>query len=71
MAIFYDDRREPVTDDMIGRLCVVGLADERVLVKTILRGQLPNRLNLSANVGPPIYDVDIVWGALVKEMRPR
>lgn len=69
--IFYDDRREPVTDDLIGRLCVVGLADSRVLVKTISRGQLANRFNLSANVGPPIYDVEILWAALVKEMRPR
>ncbi|MEK9722107.1 MAG: helix-turn-helix transcriptional regulator [Rhodospirillaceae bacterium] len=33
--VFFDDRREPVTPDLIGRLCVVGLADDRVLIKQI------------------------------------
>lgn len=69
--LFYDDVRKPVTDDLIGRLCVVELSDGRVLVKELRRGQLDRRFNLFSNTQPPIYDVQVVWAALVKDMRPR
>ena len=41
--VYFDDRREAVTDDLLGRLCVVGLADGRVLVKQVLRGKAEGR----------------------------
>lgn len=69
--LFYDDVRNPVTDDLIGRICVVGLSDGRVLVKELRRGQLPKRFSLFSNTEPPVYDVVIHWAARVKDMRPR
>jgi hypothetical protein len=69
-VLFYDDVRSPVTDDLIGRLCVVGLEDGRVLVKEIRRGTLPGRFTLWSN-HPPIYDAPVLWAARVRGMRPR
>ena len=38
-VVHYDDVRRPVTPDMIGPLCVVGLDDGRVLIKKIKRSK--------------------------------
>lgn len=69
--IFYDKVERPVTSDMIGRLCVVGLTDGRILVKKIRYGQLTGHYNLISNTEAPIYDVEIAWAARVKQMTPR
>jgi transcriptional regulator with XRE-family HTH domain len=70
--VFYDDVRDPPTRDLIGKLCVVGLADGRVLVKKLTRGQLDEKhFNLLSNTEPPIYDAVVAWAARVKQMTPR
>lgn len=69
--IFYDDVRVPVTDDLIGSMCVCGLADGRVMVKTLRKGQLKRRFTLESNTEQPLYDAEVLWAARVKEMRPR
>jgi hypothetical protein len=69
--VFYDDVRHPVTSDLIGKLCVVGLTDGRVLVKKIKRGQRRGRFDLLSNVEQPIYDVTIDWAARVINMAPQ
>lgn len=69
--IFYDDVRSPVTPDLIGRLCVVGLSDDRVLVKTLRKGE-GGRFHLLSNTAEePIWNAEVVWAARVKEVRPR
>lgn len=68
--LFYDDVRNP-PDDLIGRMCVVGLADGRVLVKQLKNGGIPGVFSLHSNFEPPIYDVAVAWAAEVKDMRPR
>lgn len=67
--IFYDDRHSPVIPDLVGKLCVCGLADGRVMVKTLEKGGRPGRWTLVSNFEPPIYDVLIEWAAKVKLMR--
>jgi len=69
--IFYDERREPVTTELIGKLCVVGLDDERVVVKKLKRGQRKGKYDLHSNTEPPIYDATVLWAARVKQMVPR
>ena len=69
--VFYDDVRDPPGEDFIGRMCVCGLADGRVLVKALKRGQVQGLWTLLSNTEPPIYDVALDWAALVREMRPR
>lgn len=69
--VYYDDVRSPITSDLIGRLCVVGLADGRIVVKKPKRGHNAGRFDLYSNTEPPIYDAEIAWAARVKQMRPR
>ena len=69
--VFYDDVRDPPDDDLVGRMCVCGLADGRVLVKALKRSQVQGMWTLLSNTEPPIYDVALDWAALVREMRPR
>lgn len=69
--VFYDEVRSPITPDMIGRLCVVGLIDERILVKKIQRSKTPGLYHLLSNTEGPILDAEVVWAARVKNMVPR
>lgn len=69
--VFYDEVRSPVTHDLIGRLCVVGLPDDRILIKQIRPSKTPGLFHLLSNAEPPILDVEITWAAKVKSMVPR
>lgn len=70
--VFYDDVRSPVTPDLIGRLCVVGLMDDRVVVKKIRKTKIEGLYNLISNdERENINDVEIIWAARVKHMAPR
>lgn len=68
--IFYDDVRSPVTPDLYGRLCIVGLLDGRVLVKKI-RNAGNGLYHLESNTEPTMFDQEVVWAARVKSMTPR
>jgi transcriptional regulator with XRE-family HTH domain len=70
--VYYDDVRRPVTDDLIGKLCVVGLGDGRILIKKIARSKSgPHLYHLAGQYGDPILDTPIEWAARVKSMVPR
>lgn len=70
--IYYDEVRSPITPDLIGKLCVVGLMDDRVVVKTVRRSKTQGLFNLMSNTGQDdILDVEVVWAAKVKNMAPR
>ena len=69
--VYYDDVRTPPTPDLLGKLCVVGLDDDRVLVKRLRRGSAPGTFNLESNTEGLIEDVRVMWAALVRSMSPR
>jgi DNA-binding XRE family transcriptional regulator len=69
--IFYDQVRRPVTADLVGKLCVVGLEDGRILVKKIQRSRSRGLFHLISQTEGPILDVAIEWAARVKNMVPR
>lgn len=69
--IFYDDVRTPVTTDLFGRLCIVGLPDDRILVKQIKPAGLANHFHLLSNNEPPIFDQEVMWAARVLSMTPK
>jgi DNA-binding XRE family transcriptional regulator len=69
--VFYDDVRSPVTADLVGKLCVVGLADDRVLIKRLQRGKTAGAFTLISERDEPITDVAVEWAAKVKNMVPR
>jgi hypothetical protein len=69
--VFYDDVRSPVTPDLVGKLCVVGLSDGRVLIKKLQRSRVHGQFNLVSQTEPPITDAAVDWAARVKSMTPR
>lgn len=69
--VFWDEVRSPVTSDMLGELCVVGLLDGRVLVKQVRQASNPRQFHLISNNETPMLDVEVAWAAKVTEMRPR
>lgn len=69
--VFYDDVRSPVTPDMYNTPCVVGLSDDRILLKTIKPAHNGLFTLLSNSDDLPIDNVEIEWAAKVIGMRPR
>lgn len=70
--VFFDDVRSPVTDDLLGKLCVVEIEDGRVLVKKLKR-QPNGRFTLLSDSmrQEPIEDVAIRWAAQVRGVFPK
>lgn len=69
--VFYDDVRDPPTMDLIGKLCVIGLPDGRVLIKKLAKGSQAGLFTLLSQFESPIFDQSIMWAAKVKDMRPK
>ena len=69
--VYYDDVRSPITEDLIGKICVVGLADDRILIKKIVSDGFGNFNLLSNSNEDPILDAEIEWAARVTDMKPR
>lgn len=70
--VYYDDIHSPVAESLIGKLCVVGLADDRILIKKIQRGRNGTYRLLSNHPDEPVIeDAEIEWAAPVTSMAPR
>ena len=70
--VFYEDVRSPVTPDLIGEACVVGLADDRILIKQIRsNGRGGFDLHPNSTTDEVIKDAEIEWAAKIIGMRPR
>lgn len=69
--VFYDAVRSPVTPDLFGKICVVGLSNDQILVKQIVRERDGSFSLLSNSNEAPIRNAQIEWAALVTDMRPR
>jgi hypothetical protein len=69
--VFYDSVHHPITQDLVGELCVVGLEDGRVLIKQVQRGRTRELFNLISATEKPIQDVRIKWAARVNGISRR
>lgn len=69
--VYYDDVRNPVTSDLIGRLVICETVDGRVLVKKLGRGTRRGHFHLYSQTESPMEDVELVWAAKVTNMTPR
>lgn len=69
--VFYDEVHSPMTPALIGKTCVVGLTDDRILIKKIVSNGRGGYTLLSNSNEPPIENVDIEWAAKVTAMRPK
>ena len=61
---YYRDGRPP--EELIGRICVVKLADGRYLVKKIKRGSAPGFYTLTSTNASDIEDVVIEWAGEIR-----
>lgn len=68
--VYADDVRSPVTPDLIGKTCVIGLTDGRIVVKKLKRAR-GGLYDLLSNTEEPIRGVSVDWAAKVKHMGPR
>lgn len=70
--IYYDDRRDPPSDDMLGEVVIVGLDDDRVLLKRLLRPTAgkPGHFDLESFNGEQMPDQHVVWAAFVAAVIP-
>lgn len=62
---YFSGRRDPPSSDLVGRLCIVGLADGRILIKRIARGRKARRFDLWGAAGEPLQDQRLDWAAPV------
>ena len=72
--VYYDDAQHGVSTDHIGRLCVVGLPNDKILVKLIRRSRkFPGLYDLISNNPEEsvIEGQEIVWAARVTDMKFR
>jgi phage repressor protein C with HTH and peptisase S24 domain len=69
--VYYDNRREPPTPNMLGELCVVGIVGGGVLIKTLAPGSKRNLYNLESVAAQTLRDVRVEWAALVTAIIPR
>lgn len=65
----YARREDPITDGLIGELCVVGTEDGRTLVKWLRHGR--RGFNLVSGNGAIEENVTLAWGAKVIDLKPR
>jgi len=68
--IFYRRNHEGVPPDCIGRLCVVLLPDETIMVKKIKLGSQTNHYHLLSRNADTLVDQKLVWAARVLDIRP-
>ncbi len=70
--VFYDDVREEPGDDLVGRMCVCGLADGRVLDQGAQAQPDSGLVDLCCRTPSRRSTTSCCeWAALVREMRPR
>lgn len=67
---YYDDIHDPPSESLIGKLCVVGLKDGRIVLKT-LRAAQRGRYHLFSSYADAITDVQVLWAARVIDIKPR
>lgn len=68
--IYYEDRRDPPTDDMLDHIVVVGLPTEEILVKRLLRGSARGLYDLESIAGPTRHDARVDWAAHITAIVP-
>lgn len=67
---YYDDVQMPPDERSIRRMCVVGLDDGRVLIKTLVPGTKKGHFHLLSPDSTMIEDVIVKWAAVVKAYAP-
>jgi transcriptional regulator with XRE-family HTH domain len=68
--LIYTGQQTVLEEEVLNKLCVVALADGRVLVKRIVKGSKPQRYHLLSTNAPMIEDAEVIWAAKVRAIIP-
>jgi DNA-binding transcriptional regulator YiaG len=68
---FFNSISIDVHADLIGKPCIVWLADGRVLFRRVEHGERSGRFTLLSSFSPPIYDAEIKQVARILHMHPQ
>lgn len=63
--VFWSEHPHGITEDCLGKLCVVKLLDGRMLLKELHRGSVPGSFNLLSWNAPPLLDAAVEWATRV------
>lgn len=69
--IYFDHEQRPPTKELIGKLCVVGLDDGTVMLRTLQPGRRTGRYDLESPVDPTLRDRRVRWAARVTWIKPK
>lgn len=69
-TVYYDNRQDPPTESLMGKLCVVGMADGRVLIKKLYKGRGEGLYDLLSTNSRPLHDQRVAWAAKVTWIEP-
>lgn len=70
-TVYYDNRRDPPDETLHGKLCIVGLADERVLIKKLYPGRKRYHYDLHSVNAPVLLDQPVTWAARITWIAPK
>lgn len=68
--VFFHEIHKPVTSDLVGHFCVVGMADGQVVLRQLERGRTAKCYDLLSEFGTDFRDVAVSWAAKVKIIVP-
>jgi hypothetical protein len=68
--LVVDEICERVTPDLLGRLCIVRLANGDMVLRRLQPGRTEGRYDLIAEAGATFRDVSVIWVAKIKSMLP-
>lgn len=68
--IYYEDRRDVPSEDMIGQIVVVATPDGEVMVKRLLRGAEPGLYDLESISGTTRRNAQVAWAAHITAIVP-
>lgn len=69
--IYFDHEQRPPTADLVGKLCVVELADGRVFVRVLAPGRKRGHYDLELPMERTLRDQKVVSAARVTWIKPR
>lgn len=69
--VYYEDHKEPMSESLLDKLCVIGLSDGSVMVRKIQKGSRSGLFHLLSSETDPVFDQKIIWASEIVWLKPR
>lgn len=67
--LYFENRRQPATDEMLGKLCIVAIDEDKLVVRRLEPGTRAGHYNLFTFVDPLLIDAKPAWAAEIVWIR--